>query len=311
MNCASFEIKSLVLLARDWGKGANLQPACAKIKEEKVAELRIVRDLQPKRIVVKVGTSSLVLANGKLNLRAIGRLAYVLTDLCNHDYQVILVSSGAMGAGRDMLHIKERPTEIPEQQALAAIGQSRLIGIYTREFAEYQQIVAQVLLTRDVIIFPESHCNVVNTLNAMLAKNIIPIINENDTVSIDELDHKTSFSDNDELSAIVAEITQADLLIMLSDIDGLFTANPHKHPEAQLISQVPVIDDQILSYASGRDSSFDTGGMTTKINAAQRILKNQQQMVLANGVNPEIIYDILDGQEIGTLFSNSVVSKKQ
>ncbi|WP_261807224.1 glutamate 5-kinase [Lapidilactobacillus luobeiensis] len=263
-----------------------------------------MRKLNVQRLVVKVGTSSLILANGKLNLRAIARLAYVLTDLCNRGLEVILVSSGAIGAGRGVLDLGERPTTIPDQQALAAIGQSRLIGIYTREFAEYQQVCAQVLMTRDVISFPVSHQNVVNTLNAMLRRHVIPIVNENDTVSVDELDHKTSFSDNDELSAIVAELVQADLLIVLSDIDGLFTANPKKDPQAYLISTVAVIDATISGYAGGRGSSFGTGGMVTKLRAAQRILRNQQQMILANGADPEIIFDILDGQEVGTLFKN-------
>lgn len=268
-----------------------------------------MRNLKGKRVVVKVGTSSLVLANGKLNLRAIARLAYVLTDLCNRGREVILVSSGAMGAGRGVLGMTERPSAIPDQQALAAIGQSRLIGIYTREFAEYQQICAQVLLTRDVVSYPVSHRNVVNTLNAMLQRHVIPIVNENDTVSVDELDHKTSFSDNDELSALVAEIVQADLLIVLSDIDGLYTANPHKDPQAQLIPTVTTIDAQILAGAGGSGSSFGTGGMVTKLKAAQRILRNQQQMVLANGADPEIIFDILDGQEIGTLFSSQEATR--
>lgn len=263
----------------------------------------MLRRLNPKRVVVKVGTSSLVRSNNKLNLHTISRLAFVLTDLCNRGIEVVLVSSGAMGVGIGMLHLDQRPTAIPEQQAISAIGQSKLIGIYTREFAEYQQLVAQVLLTRDVMVYPESHENVVNAFDAMMRRHVIPIVNENDTVSVDELDHKTNFSDNDELSAIVSEIIDADLLIVLSDIDGFYTGNPHKDETAVLLSEVHQIDAKILSYASGPGSALGTGGMATKINAAKRMLKDHKKMVLANGKNPEIIFDIIAGKEVGTLFT--------
>ncbi|WP_416354175.1 glutamate 5-kinase [Agrilactobacillus fermenti] len=270
----------------------------------------MLRQINPKRIVVKIGTSSLVLKNRKLNLRAIARLAFVLTDLCNRGIQVVLVSSGAMGVGIGMLHLKDRPSEIPQQQAVSAIGQSQLIGIYTKEFAEYQQIVAQVLLTRDVMLFPESKRNVVNAFKAMMGQHIIPIVNENDSVSVDELDHQTSFSDNDELSAIVTEIIDADLLIVLSDIDGFYTGNPYKDPDAVLIPEVHAIDADILAYAGGSSTQFGTGGMTTKLNAARRILEHHRQMILANGRDPEIIFDILDGKEIGTLFTTKVMKAR-
>lgn len=263
-----------------------------------------MRQLKPKRVVVKVGTSSIVLPNNKVNLRTIARLAFVLTDLCNKGIEPVLVSSGAMGVGLGILHLASRPESIPEQQAIAAVGQSNLIGVYNREFAEYQQTVAQVLLTRDVMLYPESHHNVINAFAAMMVKHIIPIVNENDSVSIDELDHKTNFSDNDELSAIVAEVVDADLLIVLSDIDGFYTGNPHKDKDARLLSEINEIDPQIISYANG-GSKLGTGGMAAKLNAAKRIIADGKQMILANSKDPEIIFDILDGQPVGTLFAAS------
>ncbi len=262
-----------------------------------------MRKLNPKKVVVKVGTSTIVLPNNKVNLRTISRLAFVLTDLCNRGIEVVLVSSGAMGVGLGILNLANRPAEIPEQQAISAIGQSNLIGIYTKEFSIYQQIVAQVLLTRDVLLYPESHQNVINTFDTMLRRRIIPIVNENDSISIDELDHKTAFSDNDELSAIVTEVADADLLIVLSDIDGFYTGNPHKDETATLIPEINEIDDEILSYVGGKGSKLGTGGMATKISAAKRVLAHGKPMVLANGRNPEVIFDILDGQEVGTLFT--------
>lgn len=270
-----------------------------------------MRQLKPKKVVVKVGTSTIVLPNNKLNLRTISRLAFVLTDLSNKGIEVVLVSSGAMGVGLGILNLDSRPAEIPEQQAISAIGQSSLIGIYTQEFSVYQQIVAQVLLTRDVLLYPESHQNVINTFDTMLRHHIIPIVNENDSISIDELDHKTNFSDNDELSAIVTEVSDADLLIVLSDIDGFYTGNPHKDKTARLIPEIHEIDAQILSYVGGRGSKLGTGGMATKISAAKRVLAHGKQMVLANGRDPEVIFDILDGQEVGTLFSPNPIHVKE
>lgn len=255
-----------------------------------------------KRLVVKIGTSSLIYPNGKVNLSGIDELAYVLTDLHNRGLEVILVTSGAIGVGLNKLQLLERPQKIPEQQAVAAVGQTELMTIYTQRFEAYSQKTAQVLLTRDIVEFPKSRNNVVNTLNQLLAMDILPIINENDTVAVDELDHLTKFGDNDQLSAIVTELVAADLLIMLSDINGFYSDDPSKNSQAILYSHVGKITKDLLKEAGGTGSAFGTGGMRSKLKAAQRVLDASSKMVLANGKRPKIIFDILAGKEIGTLF---------
>lgn len=255
-----------------------------------------------KRIVVKVGTSSLTHPNGKMNLQAIDQLSYTLSGLVNEGKQVVLVSSGAIGVGMGQLNLQERPTDIPAQQALAALGQSMLMTIYQQRFTTYGQKISQVLLTHDVLDYPQSKENVNNAINKMLAWGIIPIVNENDTVATDELDHKTKFGDNDQLSAIVATIIDADLLIMLSDIDGFFDKNPKKYADAKLIPEITEINEQTYQHAGGKGSKFGTGGMTTKLKAAQRMMKADKLTILANGANPSIVFRILNGDEIGTLF---------
>ncbi|MGG5359609.1 MULTISPECIES: glutamate 5-kinase [unclassified Enterococcus] len=254
------------------------------------------------RIIVKVGTSTLVHPNGKVNLTAIDQLAFVLSALRHEGKDVILVSSGAIGVGMNQMNLNERPATIPEQQAIAAIGQSELMNIYNHRFHAYSQQTAQILMTRDVISFPESRKNVANTFEQLLLKGVVPIVNENDTVSIEELDHLTTFGDNDQLSAIVAQLVQADLLIMLSDIDGFYSDNPVSNPDAELYHTVTAIDEQTMAKAGGKGSSFGTGGMQSKLKAASRILDLNKAMVLANGQQPAIIFDILKGKEIGTLF---------
>lgn len=254
------------------------------------------------RLVIKIGTSSLMNANGTINLSSIDELAFVLTALKNQGKEVILVSSGAIGVGMHQLNLTKRPTSIPEQQAVAAVGQAALMNIYAQRFKSYSQQTAQILLTRDVIEFPESCSNVVNTLEQLLAMGIIPIINENDTVSVDELDHATKFGDNDQLSAIVAQLTHAEALVMLSDIDGFYSANPINNPDAVLYSQIHEITDAIMAQATGPGTSFGTGGMSSKLKAAQRVFEVNSSMVLANGKNPKIIFDILNGDDIGTFF---------
>ena len=254
------------------------------------------------RIVVKIGTSSLMHSNGKLNLQAIDQLSYTLTGLVNEGKQVILVSSGAIGAGMGQLGLTTRPEEIPKQQALAAIGQSELMTVYQQRFATYGQKISQVLLTHDVLDYPQSREYVHNTIEQLLNWGIIPVVNENDTVAVDELDHRTTFGDNDQLSAIVAVRSHADLLIMLSDIDGFYTGNPHQDPNAQLIKELHQVTDDSLNRAGGAGTVFGTGGMATKLKAAANILRHNQMMVLANGANPSIIFDIMNGEEIGTLF---------
>ncbi|MHC5375180.1 glutamate 5-kinase [Enterococcus sp. LJL120] len=254
------------------------------------------------RIVVKVGTSTLIYPNGTINLSAIDQLAFVLADLNNQGKEIILVSSGAIGVGLNKLQMATRPPTIPEQQAVAAVGQTELMNIYAQRFSTYSQQTGQVLMTRDVIDFPESRQNVTNTLEQLLQMQVIPIVNENDAVSVDELDHLTKFGDNDQLSAIVAQLTKADILIMLSDIDGFYSANPLTNPEAKLYSHITAIDENLMAQAGDKGSSFGTGGMRSKLKAAQRVLENDSAMVLANGKQPQIIFEILAGKTIGTLF---------
>lgn len=255
-----------------------------------------------KRIVIKIGTSSLIYPNGNINLSGIDELAFVLTDLQNQGKEIILVSSGAIGVGMNKLNLKERPKEIPQQQAVAAVGQSELMTIYNQRFQTYSQQTAQLLLTRDIITFPQSRKNVCNTLEQLISMGIIPIINENDTVAVDELDHLTKFGDNDQLSAIVAQLTNADLLIMLSDIDGFYSANPATDAAASLYDEINEITPALLAQATGKGSPYGTGGMTSKLKAAQRILASNGQMILANGQQPKIIFDLLAGNQLGTYF---------
>lgn len=255
-----------------------------------------------KRLIIKVGTSSLMLPNGKMNLTSIDQLAFTLSALVNQGYEVILVSSGAVGAGSQRLGWKRRPKTISEQQAVAAIGQAELIKIYSQRFNHYNQQTAQVLLTRDIVDYPESRKNVVNTFNSLLELGVVPIVNENDSVAVDELDHQTKFGDNDKLSAIVAGLTDADLLIMLSDIDGFYSSNPNLSPDATLYSEITAITPELEAAASGKGSDFGTGGMSSKLDAAKIIFSHQQQMILANGQNPTIILDIIAGKTIGTHF---------
>lgn len=266
---------------------------------------------QAKRIVIKVGTSTLIYPNGNINLNAIDQLAFTLTDLKNQGKEIILVSSGAIGVGLHKLNMDHRPPTIPEQQAVAAIGQAELMNIYNHRFMTYSQQIAQLLLTRDVIEYPESRKNVTNTIEELLKMNIIPVINENDTVAVDELDHATKFGDNDLLSAIVSQLIQADLLIMLSDIDGFFSDNPQTNKDATLFSEINHIDDALLTLAGGKGSRFGTGGMYSKLKAAERVLAHDISMVLTNGKKPTIIFDILAGQQIGTLFTSSKGEKQQ
>ena len=247
---------------------------------------------QHQRIVVKVGTSSLIYPNGQVNLRTIDRLAYTLATLNHQGYEMVLVSSGAIGVGLASLGLTKRPAEIAQQQALAAIGQTELMRIYSQRFLDYQTKVGQILLTRDVLDYPVSRQHILN-----------PIINENDPVSVDELDHHTTFSDNDELSAQVATKIKADLLIVLSDIDAFYDRDPHKFTDAHPIRHVSEMTPELEQAASGSSTQFGTGGMVTKLRAAATIMQANQHMVLCNGRDPKIIFQILDGnEEVGTRF---------
>lgn len=255
-----------------------------------------------KRIVVKVGTSSLIYPNGQVNLRTIDRLAFTLATLSHQGYEMLLVSSGAIGVGLASLGLSKRPQEIARQQALASIGQTELMRIYSQRFLDYQSKVAQLLLTRDVLEYPVSQQHILNTITTLLNDSIIPIINENDPVSVDELDHHTTFSDNDELSAQVATKINADLLIVLSDIDAFYDKDPHRYPDAKAIRHVTHMTPELTQAASGSSTQFGTGGMVTKLRAAATIINAHQRMVLCNGRDPKIIFQILEGQQVGTIF---------
>lgn len=254
------------------------------------------------RIVIKIGTSSLVLPTGKINLEKIDQLAFVISSLMNKGKEVILVSSGAMGFGLDILKMEKRPTNLAKQQAVSSVGQVAMMSLYSQIFAHYQTNVSQILLTRDVVVFPESLANVTNAFESLISLGIVPIVNENDAVSVDEMDHATKFGDNDRLSAVVAGITKADLLIMLSDIDGLFDKNPTIYEDAQLRSHVANITQEIIASAGGAGSKFGTGGMLSKVQSAQMVFENKGQMVLMNGANPRDILRVLEGQPLGTWF---------
>lgn len=251
-----------------------------------------------KRIVVKIGTSTLSFEGGRLNFQRVEKLAYVLTNLQKSGKDVLLVTSGAIGVGAGRLGLSKRPQDLATKQALAAIGQAELMKIYQKFFGAYGQMVAQVLLTKDVMTDPVKNTNAKNTLKTLLEMNIIPIINENDTISTDEI----LFGDNDTLSATVAGLVEADLLIMLSDIDGLYSADPKENPNAEILSTVTEISPELENTAKGSGSSFGTGGMITKIIAAKICSGAGIEAVLTNGKDPYILFDIIDGQQVGTLF---------
>lgn len=255
-----------------------------------------------KRIVVKVGTNSIMRDHLTVDYRLLDRLAFVLATLSQQGYEVILVTSGAVGVGASYLNIEEYPTEIPDQQALSAIGQSALMALYSQFFDHYRCRVGQLLLTRDVIDYSVSYENCHNALDRLIDMGVIPIINENDSVATDELKHPTKFGDNDTLSAIVAQIAQADLLVIMSDVDGLYDKNPAVYSDAKKIDLVNEITQSVHDMAGGVGSEFARGGMATKIKAAQRILDNDQAMVIMSAQDPTTLFNVLEGETIGTLF---------
>lgn len=250
-----------------------------------------------KRIVVKVGTSTLTYKNGKMNLKRIDRLAMVLCDLANMGKEVVLVSSGAMGVAVGKLGLTEKPKDIVTKQAIAAVGQCELMMLYDRLFGGYNRTVAQILLTKDDIAIEKREENTKNTFNRLLEMGIIPIVNENDTVSFDEI----VIGDNDNLSAVVAKLIGADLLILLSDIDGLYDDDPHKNENAKLLSVVQDVE-AVKFMASDSSTKQGTGGMITKLEAAELATNSGIDMVITNGDNIDSIYDILNGDVKGTLF---------
>ncbi len=250
------------------------------------------------RIVVKVGTSTLTHKTGLSNLRLIEKLCHTLSDIKNAGHEVLLVSSGAIGMGMGKLMLKDRPQDIPTKQAAAAVGQSELMQKYDNLFANNNHTVAQILLTNEDLHSPERRYNIENTLSRLLELNVIPIINENDTVATQEI----SVGDNDTLSAIVATSVKAHLLVLLTDINGLYSEDPSKNPNAKLIEKVHEITPQIMQSATGSNSKFGTGGMVTKLQAAKTATQCGVNVVIANGKDPTCLYDITEGKPVGTLF---------
>ena len=251
------------------------------------------------RIVVKVGTSTLAYATGRLNIRHTEQLVKVLSDLKNEGHEVILVSSGAIGMGVGKLSLPTRPKDTTTKQACAAVGQCELMYTYDRLFTAYNHNVAQILLTGVDVEHTERRVNFQNTLSRLLELGALPIINENDTVATDEI---TSIGDNDTLAAIVTCCVHADLLVLLSDIDGLYTADPHTHPEATLIHRVESVTPEIEQLGGGSNSGLGTGGMSAKLTAAKIATGAGVDMVIANGANAHVLYDIVDGKDVGTRF---------
>ena len=255
-----------------------------------------------KRIVIKIGSSTITHAEtGSLNLLKMEKLVRVLTDLKNQGKEVVLVSSGAIAVGRKAIGLKEKPAEISVKQACAAIGQAKLMMVYQKLFAEYNQIPAQILMTKYTMINDISRKNAQNTFRELLSMGVIPIVNENDTVSTDELDYG-DFGDNDTLSAIVAALIGADLLILLSDIDGLYTDDPNSNDNAEFIEYVDTLDETLYDMGKGSSSSVGTGGMATKLSAAKIATDSGADMVIANGKDVYIINQIMSGDSVGTVF---------
>ena len=259
------------------------------------------------RLVVKVGTSTLTRANGSINLRSVDHLARVLSDLHGQGHQVILVSSGAIGVGVGKLSLEQRPQELRMKQAVAAVGQCEMMHIYDKFFGEYGPTVAQILLTDEDVEHPQRAEHLKNTFSALLELGCIPIVNENDSVSSAEIETGKCkvLGDNDTLSAIVARLVGADLLVLLSDIEGLYDADPHQNPDARLIHRVEAVTPQLRASAGGAGTSRGTGGMQTKLNAAELAMAAGVEMVITNGMYPERLYDIIEGKEIGTRFCAS------
>ncbi len=250
------------------------------------------------RIVIKIGTSTLAHKGGRMNIRRVEELCKVMSDLKNAGNEVILVSSGAIGMGVGKLSLDKKPSDIPTKQAAAAVGQCELMYTYDKLFSEYNHTVAQILITGADIEQPVRRQNFENTVRRLLELGVIPILNENDSIATEEI----VIGDNDTLAAIVTSTVNADLLIILSDIDGLFTADPHKDKNAVLLHSVKEITPEIEAMTGDAGSELGTGGMHTKIGAAKIANKGGADMVIANGGNPNILYDIVDGKDVGTRF---------
>ncbi len=259
--------------------------------------MAVLKDV--KRLVVKVGTSTLTYDTGKTNIRRMHKLVSVLSDIVNSGIEVALVTSGAIGVGVGKLGLKERPSDISGRQAAATVGQCELMFMYDKLFGEYGHTVGQLLITKSDVDSEERRKNLVNTFEKLFYYGAVPIVNENDSVAVDEI----VYGDNDSLSAIVAKLVNADALIILTDIDGLYDDNPNENEDAKLISQVDEITDELIAVAGGHGSRFSTGGMVTKLHAAQIAMDAGIDTIVMNGAAPENIYKALDGKQIGTFFT--------
>lgn len=259
--------------------------------------MAVLKDV--KRLVVKVGTSTLTYDTGKTNIRRMHKLVSVLSDIVNSGIEVALVTSGAIGVGVGKLGLKERPSDISGRQAAATVGQCELMFMYDKLFGEYGHTVGQLLITKSDVDSEERRNNLVNTFEKLFDYGAVPIVNENDSVAVDEI----VYGDNDSLSAIVAKLINADALIILTDIDGLYDDNPNENEDAKLISQVDEITDELIAVAGGHGSRFSTGGMVTKLHAAQIAMDAGIDTIVMNGAAPESIYKALDGKQIGTFFT--------
>lgn len=259
--------------------------------------MAVLKDV--KKLVVKVGTSTLTYDTGKTNIRRMHKLVSVLSDIVNSGIEVALVTSGAIGVGVGKLGLKERPSDISGRQAAATVGQCELMFMYDKLFGEYGHTVGQLLITKSDVDSEERRKNLVNTFEKLFDYGAVPIVNENDSVAVDEI----VYGDNDSLSAIVAKLINADALIILTDIDGLYDDNPNENEDAKLISQVDEITDELIAVAGGHGSRFSTGGMVTKLHAAQIAMDAGIDTIVMNGAAPESIYKALDGKQIGTFFT--------
>ncbi|MBE7089074.1 MAG: glutamate 5-kinase [Clostridiales bacterium] len=250
------------------------------------------------RLVIKIGTSTLAHSSGRLNIRLVEELCKVISDLKNAGNEVIIVSSGAIGMGVSRLCLPSRPEDMPTKQAAAAVGQCELMYTYDKLFSEYNHTVAQILITGDDVKDKDRYAHFKNTIFRLLELGALPVINENDTVSTEEI----AVGDNDTLAAIVSKSIRADLLVLLSDIDGLYSADPRKDKNAKLIPEVTAIDEDIIKIAGGSSTSLGTGGMATKIKAASICMENGIDMIIANGATPEVLYAVCEGKCVGTKF---------
>ena len=259
-----------------------------------------------KRIVIKIGSSSLThVETGRLNLRKLEVLARELSDLHNQGKDIVLVSSGAIAVGAAALGMVGKPKELEKQQACAAVGQAKLMMIYQKLFSEYNQTAGQILMTKNTIVNSVNRRNALNTYNQLLSLGVIPIVNENDSISTYEIESLEKFGDNDTLSAVVSALIGADLLILLSDIDGLFTDDPNKNPDAEFIDTVDTLDERLLNMAKSPSSNVGTGGMITKLTAARIATAAGCDMVIANGKDFHVIHKIMEGRKYGTLFKGN------